>query len=166
MWYSVATVDCVRAVERVARGIGFLVRCQIAPLLPVAHGLSDLSSDLADAYGRQHQSTRKRDLLMSTRIYVGNLPYSATSEQVAQLFATYGEVSEALVVTDRDTGRNKGFGFVTMADDNAARTAIEALRGAQMDDRAIRVDVAQPRAEGSTRSNDRPRRSSSDDRRW
>ncbi|HEX9412444.1 MAG TPA: RNA-binding protein [Ktedonobacterales bacterium] len=103
---------------------------------------------------------------MSTRIYVGNLPYSATSEQVAQLFATYGEVSEALVVTDRDTGRNKGFGFVTMADDDAARTAIEALRGAQMDDRAIRVDVAQPRAEGSTRSNDRPRRPSSDDRRW
>jgi cold-inducible RNA-binding protein len=86
---------------------------------------------------------------MSTRIYVGNLPYSATNEQIAQLFASYGEISEATVVMDRDSGRSKGFAFVQMDDDAAASTAIGALNGTTLDDRTIRVSEAQSRVDRS-----------------
>lgn len=82
---------------------------------------------------------------MSTRIYVGNLPFSATNEQIAHLFAEYGEISEATIIMDRDSGRSKGFAFVQMADDAAARTAIGALNGTTLDDRTIRVNEAQAR---------------------
>jgi hypothetical protein len=60
---------------------------------------------------------------MATRIYVGNLPYSATNDQLAELFGPYGEIVEATVVIDRGTGQSKGFGFVEMATDEAARNA-------------------------------------------
>ncbi len=98
---------------------------------------------------------------MATRIYVGHLPYSTNDAQLNQLFATYGEVTEATVVMDRDSGQSKGFGFVEMADDTAARSAIEHLNGSVVDDLAIRVDVAQARPDRSARSGDRPRRGSS-----
>ncbi len=102
---------------------------------------------------------------MSTRIYVGNLPYSATNEQIAQLFAEYGEISEATVVMDRDSGRSKGFAFVQMTDDAAARAAIAALNGSTLDDRTIRVSEAQARVDRSDGS--RPRRSDGyRDSRW
>lgn len=86
---------------------------------------------------------------MSTRVYIGNLPYSATDDQLAQLFAPYGEVTEVTIPIDRDTGRAKGFGFVQMSDDAAARTAISELNGATLGDRAIRVNEAQARPERS-----------------
>ncbi|HEV2238926.1 MAG TPA: RNA-binding protein [Ktedonobacterales bacterium] len=86
---------------------------------------------------------------MSTRIYVGNLPFSATEDQVNQLFAAYGAISEVTLVRDRETGQNKGFGFVQMADDAAARTAIAELNGTTLGDRALRVNEAQPRIERS-----------------
>ena len=102
---------------------------------------------------------------MSTRIYVGNLPYTATNEQLAQLFAQYGEVSEAIIVMDRDSGRSKGFGFVQMDNDAAARSAIDALNGTSMEDRAIRVSEAQARPERS--DGGRPRRNDGyRDNRW
>jgi RNA recognition motif-containing protein len=107
---------------------------------------------------------------MATRIYVGNLPYSATNEQLAQVFGQYGDVSEASVVMDRDTGQSKGFGFVQMEDDEAARQAIAALNGTQLDNRTIRVSEAQARPDrgsGGGRYGDRPRRDDrSGDRRW
>lgn len=84
---------------------------------------------------------------MSTRIYVGNLPYTATNESLMSLFTSYGDVTEAVIIQDRDTGRSKGFGFVQMEDDGAARTAIERLNGTVVDDRAIRVTEAQERPE-------------------
>lgn len=84
---------------------------------------------------------------MSSRIYVGNLPYTATNESLADLFAPYGEVREATIIQDRDTGRSKGFGFIQMDDDNAARTAIAQLNGTVMDDRALRISEAQARPE-------------------
>lgn len=93
---------------------------------------------------------------MATRIYVGNLPYTVNNDQLAQLFAPYGEVSDVNVVTDRDTGRSKGFGFVDIADDAAARQAIADLNGRQMGDRTLTVNEARPRE-------DRPRRGGS---RW
>lgn len=82
---------------------------------------------------------------MATRIYVGNLPYTATSEQLTDLFSAFGEVSEATIITDRGTGQAKGFGFVQMTQDDAARTAIANLDGTTLDNRAIRVNEAQAR---------------------
>jgi RNA recognition motif-containing protein len=84
---------------------------------------------------------------MATRMYVGNLPYTADNEQLAQLFWTFGEVVEASVVMDRESGRSKGFGFVEMADAAAARAAIASLNGTMLGNRTIRVDEAQPRTE-------------------
>jgi cold-inducible RNA-binding protein len=104
---------------------------------------------------------------MATRIYVGNLPYSATQDQLTELFGAFGEVTEATIVMDRDSGRSKGFGFVQMTDDAAARTAIGELNGTTLGDRAIRVSEAQARPEGSARNSGRPRRGPDDrDRRW
>ena len=101
---------------------------------------------------------------MATRIYVGNLSYSATDQQLGQLFATYGEVTEAHVIVDRDSGQSKGFGFIQMTDDAAARQAISALNGTTLDDRALKVSEAQARPD---RANARPRRGPGDrERRW
>ena len=87
---------------------------------------------------------------MATRIYVGNLPYTADNAQLEQLFAAFGEVLEAAVIMDRDTGRSKGFGFVQMANDNEAHNAIQALNGTMFGNRTIRVNEAQPRPERLT----------------
>jgi len=92
------------------------------------------------------------------RIYVGNLSYSVTREQLSQLFAPFGEVAEVHVVTDRDTGRAKGFAFVEM-DDAGAQKAISQLNGSVLDDRTITVNEARPQSE--RRDNDRVRQ-----RRW
>jgi cold-inducible RNA-binding protein len=88
---------------------------------------------------------------MAIRIYVGNLPYTVTNDDLAQLFTPYGQVGDATVVMDRDTGRSKGFGFVEMQDDAAARQAIADLHGRSMGDRTLNVSEARPRE-------DRPRR--------
>ena len=82
---------------------------------------------------------------MSTRIYVGNLPYSADGQQLTQLFGAYGDVVEATIVTDRDSGQSKGFGFVQMTSDDAARSAIAGLNGSALGDRTITVNDARPR---------------------
>jgi RNA recognition motif-containing protein len=79
---------------------------------------------------------------MSTKIYVGNLPWRATDAQLTQLFSAHGEVSEARVVTDRETGRSRGFAFVSMATAEAARAAIAALNGHTLDGRALVVNEA------------------------
>ncbi len=84
---------------------------------------------------------------MATRIYVGNLPYSADNQQLSRLFSVFGDVVEANVVMDRDTGQSKGFGFVEMASEEAARNAIVGLNGTMLGNRTIRVNEAQPRAE-------------------
>jgi RNA recognition motif-containing protein len=84
---------------------------------------------------------------VATRIYVGNLPYTADNDQLAQLFAVFGEVIEAAIIMDRDTGRSKGFGFVQMTNDDEAQKAIASLNGTMFGNRTIRVNEAQPRAE-------------------
>jgi RNA recognition motif-containing protein len=81
------------------------------------------------------------------RLYVGNLAYSVTNETLESLFAQYGAVKSAQVIMDRDTGRSKGFGFVEMADDNAARDAIKGLNETQQDGRPLTVNEARPREE-------------------
>lgn len=89
---------------------------------------------------------------MATRIYVGNLPYNADKAQLEQLFGTYGEVVETLVVMDRDSGESKGFGFVQMASDETARAAITGLNGTQLGDRTLTVSEAKPRPERTSNS--------------
>jgi RNA recognition motif-containing protein len=81
---------------------------------------------------------------VSKKIYVGNLPWSATDEDVADLFSQHGDVISSRVITDRETGRSRGFGFVEM-EEAAANTAIEALNGVEMGGRALRVNEAQER---------------------
>ena len=82
---------------------------------------------------------------MSKRIYVGNLPFSATSTEVETLFAQFGEVTEVHLVTDRQTGQPRGFGFVEIADDEGAEKAIEALNNQDFQGRNLKVNEARPR---------------------
>ena len=82
---------------------------------------------------------------MSKSLYVGNLPWSATEEEVRNLFANHGSVNSVKLVSDRETGRARGFGFVEMEDADAAG-AIEALDGMSFGGRTLRVNEAQPRA--------------------
>ncbi len=84
---------------------------------------------------------------MSQRIFVGNLPFSATDEQLNELFSKHGEVSSAEVVKDKFSNRSRGFGFVEMASAEAATAAIAALNGYQMDGRPLTVNEAKARAE-------------------
>jgi cold-inducible RNA-binding protein len=87
---------------------------------------------------------------MGKKLYVGNLTYEMTNANLEELFATFGTVRSAQVIQDRDTGRSKGFGFVEMADDNAARAAIEGLNEKEHNGRPLAVNEARPRE-------DRPR---------
>lgn len=91
---------------------------------------------------------------MSNKLFVGSLSWNTTSEQLEQAFAACGDVVEAKVVTDRETGRSRGFGFVTFQDDAGATKAIQELDGTTLDGRTIKVDKA----------NDKPKNRSGD--RW
>src|SRR5688572_6823809 len=82
---------------------------------------------------------------MGNRLYVGNLSFHTTTDVLRQAFAGSGEVTDAHVVTDRETGRSRGFGFITMADDAQAQAAIQAMNGADLDGRPLRVNEAEER---------------------
>lgn len=84
---------------------------------------------------------------MESKLYVGNLPYSVTDESLAEMFAVVGEVVEAVVIKDRDSGRSKGFGFVTMATPELAQQAIAQLHDKDIDGRKLVVNIARPRVE-------------------
>lgn len=84
-------------------------------------------------------------------IYVGNLPYDADENTVSEAFGEYGEVAKAKIIVDHETGRSKGFAFVTMTDDAAGQAAIDALNGADFGGRPLKVNEARPRE-------DRPKR--------
>lgn len=83
---------------------------------------------------------------MAKKIYVGNLNYSTTQDQLGELFAQYGDVRELSIIYDRYTNQSKGFGFVEMEDDSAADAAISALNGVELDGRSLRVNEARERA--------------------
>ncbi len=78
-------------------------------------------------------------------IYVGNLPYNATEEDVTGLFAAHGPVERVKIITDRETGRSKGFAFVTLGDQSQLNAAIEALNGYDYQGRALRVNASEPK---------------------
>ncbi len=82
-------------------------------------------------------------------IYVGNLSYEVTENELQQLFEEYGAITSVSIITDRDTGRSKGFGFVEMEEDADAEKAIQELDGVSVNDRNITVNQARPRNERS-----------------
>ncbi len=85
---------------------------------------------------------------MGKRLYVGNLKYTTTDDQLREMFEAHGTVTSAQVIMDRETGRSKGFGFVEMGSDQDAQKAIEALNGQEIDGRALTVNEARPKTEG------------------
>jgi cold-inducible RNA-binding protein len=94
------------------------------------------------------------------KIYVGNLPFTATSESLAETFSQYGSVDSSKIITDRDTGRSKGFGFIEMSDSAAADQAIAQLNGSDLGGRSLTVNEARPMEKreggfGGGRQNDR-----------
>jgi len=103
---------------------------------------------------RRNGRGERHNLEEKVKIYVGNLSYSTTEDSLRSAFAEFGAVEEVAVITDRDTGRPRGFGFVTMTNDEEAKAAIEALNEKELDGRALRVNEARPR-----RDADAPRRS-------
>lgn len=101
---------------------------------------------------------------MESKLYVGNLAYTATEEELRTLFAQAGTVKSVMVIKDRETGRSKGFAFVEMETEEEAQKAISLLNGAQFKERALTVNVARPREEsgrGGGSGGRRPDRSSS-----
>lgn len=81
---------------------------------------------------------------MEKKLYVGNLPYTVTDAQLKELFAGYGDVTEAQVIMDRRSGRSKGFGFVTFAEEAAAEKAVSEMDGKDLEGRALKVSEAKP----------------------
>jgi RNA recognition motif-containing protein len=97
-----------------------------------------------------HSATEEK--MSASKLYVGNLTYETTESTIEALFATHGSVTSVALITDRDTGRPKGFGFVEMGSDAEAQAAKSALDGTDLGGRAIKVDVAkerEPRSGGS-----------------
>ncbi len=94
---------------------------------------------------------------MAQNIYVGNLSYRTTEAALRTLFAEFGGVESVKLITDRDTGRSKGFAFVEMTNEQEALAAISALNGKSVDDREIRVDKARPQTDRDRRPSDRRR---------
>jgi RNA recognition motif-containing protein len=81
------------------------------------------------------------------KLYIGNLPYSFNDEDLANVFADYGEVASSTVITDRDSGRSKGFGFVELEDDKMADKAIKELDGTEVEGRNLKISEARPKRE-------------------
>jgi len=90
---------------------------------------------------------------MSQKIYVGNMPFSMTEDDLRNLFATHGQVESTAVITDRETGRPRGFGFVEMS--SGAQEAIQALNNQDVDGRALKVNEARPREDRGSRGSSR-----------
>jgi RNA recognition motif-containing protein len=83
---------------------------------------------------------------MAKKLFVGGLSWDTTDDGLRQAFASYGEITEAKIITDRDTGRSRGFGFVTFAQDDAAKTAISKMDGTSLDGKTIKVNEAQEKS--------------------
>ncbi len=97
---------------------------------------------------------------MNKKLYVGNLPYSATDEQLRSLFSQVGEISDVTIIVDRDTGRSKGFGFVEMVTEEQAEEAVKRFNGYSLNNRPLTVNEARPREQREPR----PPRQDYDDR--
>jgi RNA recognition motif-containing protein len=87
---------------------------------------------------------------MGTKLYVGNLSYETTEDDLRQLFAGAGNVTSVAIITERDSGRSKGFGFVEMANEEDANKAQQMFNGASLQNRTLKVDMARPREDRPT----------------
>ena len=87
---------------------------------------------------------------MGSKMYVGGLPYSTTDAELSAMFAPYGAVESAKVITDKNTGQSRGFGFVEMNSASEAQNAISALNSTELNGRTLVVDLAKPRESGAT----------------
>lgn len=103
---------------------------------------------------------------MGKKLYVGNIPYSATEEALTDAFAAYGTVTSAKIIIDRESGRSKGFGFVEMSSDEEATAAIAKLNGADWGGRAMTVSEARPMAPREDRGGMGGRRENRGGGRW
>jgi cold-inducible RNA-binding protein len=99
----------------------------------------------AQSGGRVLEPSIESRAFMANRLYVGNLPFSANSDTLRDAFSAHGEVTDAHVMSDRETGQSRGFGFVTMGSADAARQAIREMNGFMLDGRAIKVSEAEER---------------------
>jgi len=86
---------------------------------------------------------------MSSKLFIGNLSWNTNTESLREAFSRFGQVTDAIVMTDRETGRSRGFGFVTFSDESAAAKAVEAMNDQDMDGRRIRAQFANAREGGS-----------------
>ncbi len=86
--------------------------------------------------------------MLKKKLYVGNLDYGITSEQLGQIFSQAGTVVDAVVISDRHTGRSKGFGFVEMSTEEEAQEAVKMFNGTEVEGRAVTVDFARPKTTG------------------
>ncbi len=82
---------------------------------------------------------------VTNKIYVGNLDYGVTKDQLEELFSEAGQITDAVVITDRNTGRSKGFGFVEFGSEEAATKAVETFNGQEFQGRELKIDYAKPR---------------------
>jgi len=89
-------------------------------------------------------------------IYVGNLPYTATEEQLGELFAPFGPVKRVTIIKDRETGRSKGFGFVALGDESQVAGAVEAVNGAELGGRVLKANAAEPKPRREAGQSDSP----------
>ena len=83
------------------------------------------------------------------KIYVGNLPYTVNSDELKKLFGEFGEIVDAIVITDKMSGRSKGFGFVEFADEEMAKKAVDSMNGKELEGRGLVVNIARPARERS-----------------
>jgi len=119
-----------------------LARASVRELRPLDCHLRNPRDRTADRFCLLHYPLRVIDV---TKLYVGNLPFTATEEAVRTLFAAHGSVDKVSVINDRDTGRPRGFAFVEMSNADASR-AMQALNGTEFEGRALKVSEAQDRA--------------------
>jgi len=104
---------------------------------------------VGNSLGKQAYIQDKIDHMSNAKLFVGNLSFNTTENDLRDMFAAHGTVMEANLMMDRMSGRPRGFGFVTMSSDEEAQKAIEALNGSSVDGRNLTVNVARPREEGS-----------------
>jgi cold-inducible RNA-binding protein len=102
----------------------------------------------ADDFLLNRLGMESSELEMSSKLFVGGLAWATTESTLTDHFSAFGDVVEAKVITDRDTGRSRGFGFVTYGDPESASKAVEGLNGSELDGRPIRVDIATERKGG------------------
>ena len=112
-------------------------------MMPETMGRLDVQED-----GSMSAAERGEERVMSKKLFVGGLSWGTDDHSLRGAFEKFGEVTDAKVITDRDTGRSRGFGFVTFADDSAADQAVSEMNGAELDGRTLTVNEARERAGG------------------